>query len=50
VAHMVDRRISYRILIGKPEVKRPLGRPRLSWRIMLNWILRKCDRTRNDAA
>jgi len=30
VALMVDRRSSYRILVGKPGVKRPLGRPRLS--------------------
>jgi hypothetical protein len=22
---------AYRILVGKPEGKRPLGRPRLSW-------------------
>jgi len=28
---MGDRRSSYRVLVGKPEGKRPLGRPRRSW-------------------
>jgi hypothetical protein len=28
VAHMGERRGVYRVLIGKPEGKRPLGRPR----------------------
>jgi len=27
----VDRRCVYRVLVGKPEVKRPLGRPRRRW-------------------
>jgi hypothetical protein len=27
---MVETRNAYRILVGKPEGKRPLGRPRLS--------------------
>jgi hypothetical protein len=26
-----DRRNAYRILVGKPEDKRPLGRPRRRW-------------------
>jgi hypothetical protein len=26
-----DKRNSYRILVGKPEGKRPLGRPRRRW-------------------
>jgi hypothetical protein len=26
-----EKRNAYRILVGKPEVKRPLGRPRRSW-------------------
>jgi len=29
VAHMVERRGVYSVLVGKPEGKRPLGRPRL---------------------
>ena len=31
VAHMRERRGAYRILVGKPEGKRPLGRPSLRW-------------------
>jgi hypothetical protein len=28
VAHMEEKRNAYRILVGKPEGRRPLGRPR----------------------
>jgi hypothetical protein len=28
---MGESRIVYRVLVGKPEVKRPLGRPRRRW-------------------
>jgi hypothetical protein len=28
---MVKRRGVYRVLVGKPEVKRPLGRPKRRW-------------------
>jgi hypothetical protein len=31
VARMVERRGVYRLLVGKPEGKRPLGRPRHKW-------------------
>jgi hypothetical protein len=31
VARMVERRSAYRLLVGKPEGKRPLGRPRHRW-------------------
>jgi len=31
VARMVKRRCVYRVLMGKPEGKRPLGRPRHRW-------------------
>ena len=31
VARMGERRAVYRILVGKPEGKRPLGRPRRRW-------------------
>jgi hypothetical protein len=30
VARMEEKRNAYRILVGKPEGKKPLGRPRLS--------------------
>jgi hypothetical protein len=29
----------YRILVGKPERKRPLARPRRRWRLGSEWIL-----------
>ena len=31
LVHMGDRRGIYRILVGKPEGKSPLGRPRRRW-------------------
>jgi hypothetical protein len=31
VARMGETRNAYRILVGKPEGKRPLGRPRRRW-------------------
>ena len=31
VAHMSEERGVYRVLVGKPEVRRPLGRPRRRW-------------------
>jgi hypothetical protein len=31
VARMGEKRNSYRLLVGKPERRRPLGRPRRRW-------------------
>jgi hypothetical protein len=31
VAGIVEKRNAYRILVGKPEGKRPVGRPRRRW-------------------
>ena len=31
VAHMEQSRNAYRVLMGKPEEKKPLGRPRRRW-------------------
>jgi hypothetical protein len=31
VARMEEKRNMYRLLVGKPEGKRPLGRPRRRW-------------------
>ena len=31
VARMGERRSAYRVSVGKPEGKRPLGRPRVRW-------------------
>jgi len=36
VARVGERRGVYRVLVGKPEVKRPLGRPRRRW-IFRKW-------------
>jgi len=42
---MGERRSAYRVLVGKPEEKRSLGRPRCGWggMIILRWIFRKWD-------
>jgi hypothetical protein len=34
-------RSAYRTLVGKPDGKRPLGRHRLWWKAMFEWILEK---------
>jgi hypothetical protein len=39
VAHMGEKRIAYRVYVGKPEVKRPLGRPTHRWED-IKYILR----------
>jgi hypothetical protein len=31
VARMGEKRGTYRVLVGKPEEKRPIGRPRCRW-------------------
>jgi hypothetical protein len=31
VAHQVEMRDAYKVLFGKPEEKRPRGRPRHTW-------------------
>jgi hypothetical protein len=36
-------RVVYRVLVGKPEGKRMLGRPRRRWGIILGWIFKKWD-------
>jgi hypothetical protein len=58
VARMGEKRGAYRILVGRPEVRRPLGRPRRRWEDNikmdlqemgcggLNWIELAQDRDR----
>ena len=48
VARMEQFRNAYRLLVGKPESKRPLGRPRRRWEDDIKMDLREvgCD-TRN---
>jgi len=41
VARMGQGRVVHRVLVGRPEGKRPLGRPRRRWGIILRWIFRK---------
>jgi hypothetical protein len=36
-----ESRVAYRVLVGKPEGRRPLGRPRRRWGIILQLILGK---------
>jgi hypothetical protein len=38
-----EKRNAYRILVGNPEGKRPLGRPRRRWGTILKWILERQD-------
>jgi hypothetical protein len=40
---MGERRGVYRILVGKPEGKRRLGRPRHRWEDNIKMIFRKSD-------
>ena len=41
VARMGERRGVNRVLVGKPEEKRPLGRPRRRWEMILRLIFRR---------
>jgi hypothetical protein len=41
VARMGEPRNAYRILVGKPEIKRPLGRPRRRWVDNIKMYLRE---------
>jgi hypothetical protein len=41
VACMGEKRSAYRILVGKPERKRPLGRPRRRWEDNIRMDLRQ---------
>jgi len=43
VTRMGERRGVYRVLMGEPEGKRLVVRPRPRWGIILVWIFRKCD-------
>jgi len=44
---MGEGRGLHRVLVGKPEGKRPLGRPRLDGRIILRWIFGKWEGVEN---
>jgi hypothetical protein len=44
VASMEEVRDAYRLLVGKPKCKRPLGRPRLDGRMLSKLILKEQNR------
>jgi hypothetical protein len=44
VARMGEGRGAYRILVGKPEGRRPLGRPRRRWEDNINMDLQEVGR------
>jgi hypothetical protein len=44
---MGNRRCVYRVLLGKPEGKRPLGRPRCGWEDNINMDLQDLDEAMN---
>jgi hypothetical protein len=41
VARMGESRRACRLLVGKRQVRGPLGRPRLKWGIIIKWIFEK---------
>jgi hypothetical protein len=43
VARMGERRGAYRALVGKPEGRRPLGRPRRRWEDNIKMDLERLD-------
>jgi hypothetical protein len=40
--HTWERKV-YKVLVEKPEGKKPLGRPRHRWEDGIRWILGKLD-------
>jgi len=43
VVHMGQKKSIYRVLVGKPERKRPLGRPRRRWEDSIKMDLQEVD-------
>ena len=48
VARMGEDRGMHRVLVGKPEGKRPLGRPRRRWEDNIEMDLQEVGRDRAD--
>ena len=48
VARMVEGRGVHKVLVGKPEVKRPLGRPRRRWEDNIKMDLQEVGRGCGD--
>ena len=45
MTRMGNERGAWKLLVGKPEGKRPVGRPRISWENNINHDLREIDYT-----
>jgi len=43
VVHIGKRKVTYRVLVGKPEGNRPLGRPRRRWEDNFKMDLQEVD-------
>ena len=48
VARMGEDRVVHRVLVGKPERKRPLGRPRRRWEGIIKTDLQEVGGGRGD--
>jgi hypothetical protein len=48
VAHMGEERGVHRVLVGKPEGNRPLGRPRRRWEDNIKMYIQDVGRGRGD--
>ena len=48
VTRMGNERGAWKLLVGKPEGKRPVGRPRMRWKNSINHDLREIDYTGDD--
>jgi hypothetical protein len=48
VARLREERGVHRVLVGKPEGKRPLGRPRHRWEDNIKMVLQEVGRGRED--
>ena len=48
VARMVEEREVHRVLVGKPEGKRPMGRPRRKWEDNIKMDLEEVGGSRED--
>ena len=48
VAHMEEGRVVHKVLVGKPEGKRPLGRPRCRWEDNIKMDLEEVGRGCGD--
>jgi hypothetical protein len=41
---MGEERVVHRVLVGKPEGKRPLGKPRRRWEDNIKWMFKKLEK------